>query len=474
MNMMLAADFYKTGHADQYPEGMTRVFSNMTPRSSRLHGVDHVVVFGIQYFIEEYLVNRFRRDFFALPEQLAVEGFREVLATGIGRNDVSRVRDLHKLGYLPIEIRALPEGSLCPIGVPFLTIDSTHPDFGWVTNYIETIMSTTLWGPMTSATIAMRFRRLLDRYAAETSDMPEFVDYQGHDFSMRGMFGLEAAMMSGAGHLLSFKGTDTIPALDFLRRYYRTHLLDIGGSIPATEHSVMCMGGKDNERETIKRLITEVYPSGPVSIVCDTWDYWNVIDNILPSLKDEIMRRDGCLVVRPDSGDPREIIPVTVDKLAQTFGADKNSKGYHQLNPHVGLIYGDGITWDVAHYCLWSLRELGLASTNVVFGLGSYTYQMNSRDTFGMAVKATYGEVKGEGRAIFKAPKTDSSKTSAKGLLRVVGKSPDYKLEQECGFAGRDAMGRVFRNGVTRHDFPFTLPEIRHRLRESVAALEGR
>ena len=217
---------------------------------------------------------------------------------------------LHDLGYLPMKIKALPEGSFVPIRVPMFTMYNTKPEFFWLTNYFETLVSTTVWMPCNSATIAFQYRKILDKYANETSSIPEFVDWQGHDFSMRGMAGLEAALISASGHLLSFTGTDTIPAIDFLEQYYQADASKelVGGSVAATEHSVMCMGTNMGEQETFNRLITEIYPKGIVSIVSDTWDLWKVLTEYLPALKDEVMARDGKVVIRPDSGDPVDII----------------------------------------------------------------------------------------------------------------------------------------------------------------------
>jgi len=264
--------------------------------------------------------------------------------------------------------------------------------------------------------LAKQYRKILDQYAAETSSTPEFVDFQGHDFSMRGMAGLEAAMLSAAGHLLSFKGTDTIPVLDFIEQYYSGNEADtlLGTSVAATEHSVMSMGTDTGELETFKRLITEVYPNGIVSIVSDTWDLWKVLTEYLPQLKKEVLARDGKVVIRPDSGDPVDIIcgnpngqheaerKGVIELLWDTFGGMVNEKGYKELNSHIGAIYGDSITLEHAENICQRVKVKGFASTNVVLGIGSFTYQYNTRDTFGFAMKATYGEVAGKGRPFTK------------------------------------------------------------------------
>lgn len=432
------SDFYKTDHRRQYPKGTELVYSNLTPRGSRIEGVNEVVVFGIQYFIKEYLIKQFNEGFFWVPHGIAIKAYRRRLDNALGKSAVSmeHITALHNLGYLPIKIKCLDEGTLCPMRVPVLTIQNTLPEFFWVTNFLETLLAAALWGPINSATIAHTYRKILDGYAAETSDMPEFVDWQGHDFSMRGMYGIEASCMSGAAHLLSFTGTDTIPAIDFLEEYYNADSDKelIGGSVPATEHSVMSVGGIKDEIGTFKRLITEIYPTGIVSIVSDTWDFWKVMVDYLPTLKKEVLARNGKVVIRPDSGNPVEIIcgnpnadasiygeyEGAVQILWDTFGGTVNSKGYKQLDPHVGLIYGDSITMDRCKAICKGLKKKGFASTNIVLGIGSYTYQYNTRDTFGFAVKATYAVVDGEPINIWKDPKTDDGlKKSAKGLLCV-------------------------------------------------------
>lgn len=473
---LVYTDFYKTGHIFQYPEGTEYIYSNFTPRNSRLPGIDYVVVYGIQYFIKKYLIDEFNHNFFNLPASVAVSKYKRRLDNALGKDSVSvkHIEELHKLGYLPISIKSLPEGTRCPIRVPVLTIRNTDPKFFWVTNFLETLLSVTLWGPMTSATIADSYRQLLDEYAILTSDTPEFVQWQGHDFSFRGMYGVEAALLSGSAHLLSFTGTDTIPAIDFLEEYYGADSDKelIGGSVPATEHSVMSMGGKEQEVETYRRLITETYPSGIVSIVSDTWDFWNIMQNVAKELKPEIMAREGKVVFRPDSGDPVYIICGdgsdwgAIDYLWETFGGTINSKGFKQLDPHVGLIYGDSITLDRASRICERLWEKGFASTNIVFGIGSYTYQYNTRDTFGFAVKATFGVVNGIDKEIYKDPVTDDGeKKSAKGLLLV---TDDLRLVDQVSMdmEQEGLLEEVFYNGKLNKTT--TLAKIRERLHGTV------
>jgi nicotinamide phosphoribosyltransferase len=479
MNPLLLTDFYKIHHTKMYPDGMTKLYSNFTPRKSRIEGVDKVVVFGIQHFVLEYLIKQFNESFFGNKFEEGLWNsrnydFKRKIISEYQRHcnvDTTHIEALWDLGYLPIEIKALDEGTLCPIGVPMMTITNTHPDFAWLVNYLETLLSACLWQAITSATIAYEYKKLLTKYCLETDEKNiEFVQWQGHDFSMRGMSSVESAIFSGMGHLTSFTGTDTIPAIYQLETSYKAEGL-IGASVPATEHSVMCMGTKESEIETFRRLLN-LYPTGILSVVSDTWDLWKVCTEYLPQLKEEILARDGKLVIRPDSGDPVDIICGTltpydsstgedyhksykirekgvIELLWDVFGGTINEQEYKVLDSHIGAIYGDSITLERAVQICERLKAKGFASTNIVLGIGSYTYQYNTRDTFGFAMKATYGEIKTgqrtvkdingkfihveehiEPREIFKDPITDDgTKKSKKGLLRVSSNKIENRME---------------------------------------------
>lgn len=483
MNPLLFTDGYKVDHRRQYPKQTTLVYSNWTPRKSRIEGVEEVVFFGLQYFIKKYMIEAFNKDFFNQPKDAVCQKYQRRINNYLGENKVGikHIEDLHDLGYLPMVVKALPEGVSVPIRVPMLTMYNTKPEFFWLTNYFETLLSTTLWLPCNSATIAKQYRKILDKYAEETSTIPEFVDWQGHDFSMRGMGSLEAAIISSAGHLLSFTGTDTIPSIDFFEDYYNansdTEL--IGGSVAATEHSVMCMGTNEGEEETFRRLITEIYPNGIVSIVSDTWDLWKVLTEYLPNLKNEVLSREGKVVIRPDSGDPADIIcgnsngkteaekKGVIQLLWEIFGGKTNAKGYKELDSHIGAIYGDSITLERAKAICERLKQKGFASTNVVLGIGSFTYQYNTRDTFGFAMKATYGEVNGVGREIYKDPITDDgTKKSAKGLIKIEKTEGRYIMKDQVSWEEEQQgeLKEVFKDGELLINN--TLYEIRRRIKK--------
>lgn len=485
MNPLLLTDGYKVDHRRQYPEGTSLVYSNWTPRKSRIEGIEEVVFFGLQYFLKKYVIEDFNTYFFKQPKEEVVKKYARRINTYLGENQVGtkHIEALHDLGYIPMVFKALPEGISVPTRVPMFTMYNTKSEFFWLTNYFETLLSAIIWMPCTSASIARQYRKVLDKYAAETSSIPTFVDWQGHDFSMRGMAGIEAAVTSAAGHLLSFTGTDTIPAIDFLEEYYNANAETelIGGSVAATEHSVMCMGTTEGEFETFKRLICEVYPKGIVSIVSDTWDLWKVLTEYLPKLKKEIIGRDGKVVIRPDSGNPVDIIcgnpnsktekeqKGVIELLWEVFGGKINEKGFKELAPQIGAIYGDSITIERATQICERLKQKGFASTNIVLGIGSYTYQYNTRDTFGFAMKATYGEVDGEGREIFKDPITDDgTKKSAKGLMKIILENGQYKLIDQVSWAEekQGELQEVFRDGKLLVDH--SLAEIRKRIKFSI------
>lgn len=482
----LLCDFYKVSHKNLYPAGMESCYSTWTPRQSLVEGVNRVVAFGFQKFIKEYLIGYFNEHFFDRDVEFVIDEYSRVIkhTLGVANPETSHIEALHDLGYLPISIKALAEGTLVPIRVPMLTIENTHPNFFWVTNYLETLMSCELWQATTSATIAHIYKKLLTKAAIETGEDPGFVNFQGHDFSMRGMSSLNSAITSGMGHLLSFQGTDTIPAILGHEEFYNANIEKelVGTSIPATEHSIECAYG--NDEEYFNDIITNKNPSGMVSVVADGYDFWNVVGTILPKLKDKIMARDGKLVIRPDSGDPVKIVcgdPTSenelvrkglIESLWDTFGGTVNAKGFKVLDSHIGAIYGDSITLKRAQQMTQNLKEKGFASTNIVLGIGSFTYQYNTRDTFGFAMKATSVTINGVETAIFKDPKTgDGVKKSAKGRVIIVkGNNTlnlvdnlDSKAESYAtNIGGINELQEIFRDGKLLVET--SLAEIRARL----------
>ena len=520
MKSMLAAsctDGYKVSHGAMYADGTTKVYSNLTPRSDKIYlknctkFYDGKLTFvGAQGAVQE-IAEMWDDTFFKVAKEVAVWRFKRRMAGYLGGEvkATEQLARLHDVGYLPLEIKALAEGSRVKMGIPVMTITNTVDFAFWLVNYLETVLSDLVWKPSTNATIAYEYKQICKHYAEITGVDDFTVSIQCHDFSMRGMSGPEDAARAGFAHLTSFIGTDTLPAMDYAEMYYDANpdsLIAI--SVPATEHAVatsnilglrarFALKSEGNhmsllvaEQLFMKDLITRKFPTGIVSYVADSFDFWAVLTQILPALKEKILAREpsavapGKLVIRPDSGDPVKVVcglkctdhktameqwtnygnpeddydvlekdgkfynfeadceygydgevynhSITIKEevpecevkgavqvLWETFGGTMTETGYKMLDSHIGLIYGDSITTKRAEEILRRLAEKGFASGNVVFGVGSYTYQCNTRDTFGFAVKATYTEVNGQGVAIFKDPKTDSKKKSAKGLLYV-------------------------------------------------------
>lgn len=558
-------DGYKLSHGKMYADGTTNVYSNLTPRTDKIYRRNATAFYdgrlvwvgaygAIQEIVEVW------DEFFKQPADVVVGRFARRMQGYLGGYEpaVEAIASLHALGYLPLRFRSLPEGSKVRMGVPVLTVENTRPEFYWLTNYLETVISDLTWKTATNATIAAEYKAICQHYADLTGTDDFTVSIQCHDFSMRGMSGPEDAARAGFAHLTQFIGTDTLPAMDFAQDYYgATDEELIAISVPATEHAVATSNilkiektlleeGTDGvpfdkgfvyvnprlglemnlrayaEKIFLEDLITRKFPTGIVSYVADSFDFWAVLTQILPSLKDVILAREasavapGKLVIRPDSGDPVKVVcgyevangqklvetdtyaamidgkwmligyhpelndwvdyqevseaevKGAVETLWETFGGTETDKGYKLLDSHIGLIYGDSITTKRAEEILKRLEEKGFASGNIVFGVGSYTYQCNTRDTFGFAVKATYTEVDGEGVAIFKDPKTDAKKKSAKGLLFVGYNTDggfflrdDVSPEEESSPENKLAL--VFDDGefVSRT----TLADIRERLK---------
>ena len=555
-------DGYKCKHADMYPLGTEMVYSNDTPRSNRLFKGSSLydgklVCFGAQGGFQE-IVEYWNESFFSQPKEKVIARYTRRMNAYLGEGviDVSRMAALHDLGFLPIRVKTMPEGTRINMKIPYFTVMSTFPEFFWVTNYLETIMSNMTWKQATNATIAGEYRKLANHYAEKTGFDLNLVQFQCHDFSMRGMSGLEDAVRSATGHSLFFSGTDTFAVLDYLEDYYGANTDEelIGVSVAATEHAVSSSNilfrlarlraaglvGDTRlvaEAEFMLDYITRIVPTGIASYVADTYDYWGVLTKVLPHLKEQIMARDGKLVIRPDSGDPLEVIcgtaiPLDVaddqvdmemavvqymtdnhekygdfeegyeltirnnegkymtfqvsayddsegeyggidhgiyyevhcawyeeptpemkgslELMWETFGGTVTETGHRLLDSHIGLIYGDSITLQRFEAILKRMDELGFSSGCAVFGIGSYTYQMNTRDTFGFAVKATACTVNGEFVEIYKDPATgDGLKKSAKGLLRVDLIDGEYVLKDECTFEEErgGVLKLLFENG---------------------------
>lgn len=484
-NPMLLIDFYKAVHAEMLPKNITKSVSYFTPRMSRVKRWDKVVMFGLQGFIKTYLIDYFNEEFFDKPFEEIIYEYKRIMDASLGKDTykIDKIENLHKLGYLPIEIVALPEGTIVPMHVPMFGITNTHKDFAWLPQALESLVSAEMWHPMLAATVGKTYRDIVNYYYDLTCDdsIPKSKALGAFDF--RGEECLESAVKAGAGWCLSFLNTATVPTIPYLEKNYFCDCTkeDVAYGSPSTEHSVMCSNyAIDGDEITLlRRLLTEIYPNTSFSAVLDSYDYWNVINNILPQLKTEIMNHNGCMLMRGDSGDCVEVVTKTVFKLWDEFGGTINSKGYKVLDPHVKAIYGDSITVQRCEEIYKILMENGFSCSNVALGVGSFSFQCIeedgflkpfTRDTFSSCIKATYCEIDGKPFPIFKNPKDGGFKKSQKGCCRVYIRC-DESIYYEDGLTWEQAtdyekrgnmLVPVFRDGELLKEQ--SLEEVRDRL----------
>jgi nicotinamide phosphoribosyltransferase len=484
-NPMLLIDFYKAVHAEMLPKNITKSVSYFTPRMSRVKRWDKVVMFGLQGFIKTYLIDYFNEEFFNKPFEEIIYEYKRIMDASLGKDTykIDKIENLHKLGYLPIEIVALPEGTIVPMHVPMFGITNTHNDFAWLPQALESLISAEMWHPMLAATVGKTYRDIVNYYYDLTCDDNISKARALGAFDFRGEECLQSAVKAGAGWCLSFLNTATVPTIPYLEKNYNCDCTkeDVAYGSPSTEHSVMCSNYAidGNEITLLRRLLTEIYPNTSFSAVLDSYDYWNVIDNVLPQLKTEIMNHNGCMLMRGDSGDCVEVVTKTVFKLWDEFGGIINSKGYKVLDPHVKAIYGDSITVQRCEEIYKILMKNGFACSNVVLGVGSFSFQCIeengelkpfTRDTFSSCIKATYCEIDNKPFPIFKNPKDGGFKKSQKGCCRVYIRC-DGSIYYEDGLTWEQAtdyekrgnmLVPVFRDGELLKEQ--SLEEVRDRL----------
>lgn len=486
---VLALDFYKLSHREMAMDNVTKMYETWTARGTRIKEIKDITWFGLQGVIKKWLIEYFKEEYFDKDIKEIIKEYQRVLkyTLGIDNAETKHLEDLHSLGYLPIKICAIEEGIDIPVRTPMMTIENTHKDFAWLVGYLETLISCELWHISTTASIAKRYRKIADEWALKTCGNTNFVDFQMHGFEMRGMSGVNGALNSGAGHLLSFKGSDTVPAYNYLEKYYNADIEKelVMTSIPASEHTLECT--YEDDYDYIKTIITDKFPSGFVSIVMDGYDYFKVLTETLPKLKDEILNRNGKVIVRGDSGCPIDITcgkqgvgfgegktheeKGSIELLWDLFGGTINEQGYKVLNEKIGYIYGDSITMDRAEEIFKRLEAKGFASCNVALGIGSYTYQYVTRDTFTHALKCTYAVIEGKEKFVFKNPSTDDgTKKSQKGMVAVY--EQDGKIIYKDGLGKMekkymqevDMLKPVFEDGKLYRDM--TLQQIRDNVRK--------
>lgn len=461
-NPLLALDVYKMGHMEQYKPGVTKVFSYLMARSDKYY--DKTVFFGLQYYLREFLSVRL--------EPWMADEFLEVRENILGfpaSTDMeTKIRSLCNLGVWPIEIRSVEEGSVVPVRNVLLTIENTRSEFYWTVGFIESLILK-IWYSTTVASTSYRYRVKLEEFMNKSSDLDHnFTKFMVHDFGYRGDHSEDAAAISGAAHLTSFIGSDDVPAFNFARKYYSADPEGLMASVPASEHSVMCSFGREDEIAGFRHMLN-TYPNSIVSIVSDTYSIWDVLTKHAVELKEEILARpDGAKVVfRPDSGDPKKILcgdPNSeineeflgvIRLLDIVFGHTINSKGYKVLNSKVGVLYGDGMYFERWVDICEALMSMRYSVENLIIGVGGIL-RNHSRDTFGFALKATYVEYGGHGHNIMKDPVTDHGKKSHTGLVGLFkDENGEYYTKDQLTREeyAKSLLRLSFKNGVASQDF---------------------
>lgn len=453
-NIILATDSYKISHHFQYPPDTTKVYSYFESRGGKW---TETLFFGLQYFIKKWLTGPV-----VTPEKIAEA--KEVYAAHFGSDKVFDVEgwqyivDKHG-GCLPLTIRAVPEGTVLPYKNVLFTVENTDPKCFWLTNYLETLL-VQVWYPMTVATNSREQKVCIADYLADTADNSDGLPFKLHDFGFRGVSSVESAAIGGAAHLVNFMGTDTIAGLIMLRDYYSAPIC--GFSIPASEHSTITSWTKEGEKDAFLNMLKQ-FPEGLVACVSDSYDIWHACSELWgTALKEEVVKRagKGTLVVRPDSGDPPEIVVKCLELLESKFGSDTNSKGYKVLPPYLRLIQGDGINIDMLHTILRAMKAFKWSADNVAFGSGGGLLQKLNRDTQKCAYKCSFATVGGKDRDVFKAPVTDKAKKSKKGHLTLEKQGDNWvTVQQGAGKPEDDKLVTVFENGKLLKEY--TLEEVR-------------
>jgi nicotinamide phosphoribosyltransferase len=403
MNIILNTDSYKTSHFLQYPEGTTNVFSYIESRGGEY---DRTLFFGLQTFIKEYLLK---------PITIAdIDEAEEVYQLhGVPFNRAGWESILFKHdGYLPLKIRAVKEGTIVPTHNVLVTVENTDIEFPWLTSYIETALLRAVWYPTTVATISNNIRNVIKNRL----DSIDGLDFKLHDFGARGVSSLESSALGGLAHLVNFSGTDNVPALMYARKYYGEHMA--GFSIPAAEHSTITSWGREHETEAYANMLKQfAKPGSVVAVVSDSYDLFNAVEKIWgEELRQQVIDSGATVVIRPDSGNPVDIVAKTAVLLDKNFGNTINDRGLRVLN-NVRIIQGDGINEQSIKDILARLKMLGYSADNVAFGMGGALLQHMNRDTQKFAMKASAVKVNGEWRDVFKDPVTDFGKRSKKGRL---------------------------------------------------------
>jgi nicotinamide phosphoribosyltransferase len=450
-NLILLTDSYKQSHSKIYADGTTYMQSYFESRSDESQ---EIVFFGLQYFLKEYLEG-------VRITEADVEEAREFAKAHFGRDDVFDyegwlyiARDLG--GKLPIRVYALPEGTVTSARKPLIVVESTDEKVFWVVNYLETLLSQ-IWYPTTVTTYSRGIKKTISKYLKQTSDLEGdafngVLNFRLHDFGFRGVSSFETSGLGGMAHLVNFLGTDTLSAILFSNKYYKSGVNAY--SIPASEHSTMTShGGRDGEVLAMERMLNQ-YPNGLIACVSDSYDIMNAITNIWGGvLKDKVMGRDGTLVIRPDSGDPIQTTLNVFNGLWDAFGGSINSKGYRVLDSHVRMIQGDGIDAEMVEKILYNFKLNKISAENIAFGSGGGLLQKHNRDTFKFAFKCNRVIIDGADVDVRKSPMEFNEKGEYVQSFKY-SKGGDL-------LNGDDGFIPVFENGVVLNETTFD--EVRNR-----------
>jgi len=446
-NIILNVDSYKTSHYLQYPPGAQIVSSYIESRGGKY---ESALFFGLQMFIKQYLTRPFCAE--DIDEAEAI-----LTAHGMpfNRDGWEYILKTHH-GYLPLEISAAPEGSVIPISNVLLQAHNTDPNCAWLTSYIETALLRAIWYPTTIATRSMACRQIIAKAMLDTADTMEGLPFKLHDFGARGASSLETAAIGGAAHLLNFSGTDTLSGIMALRRYYGAEMP--GFSIPASEHSTMTCWGQENEAQAYANMLKQF--SGKektVAVVSDSYNLWQAIEKLWGNeLYDQVINNGGTVVIRPDSGDPVDIVCQTIHRLMAKFGYRENSKGFYVLPDYIRVIQGDGVNPAMIESILAVMKMQRLSAENIAFGMGAELLQKVNRDTMKFAMKASAIRIDDQWRDVFKDPITDKGKRSKRGVLALTKTNGQYRTvrQDECPIAD-NLLRPVYRNGQLLIDESF-------------------
>lgn len=443
-NPLLLSDSYKMSHFRQYPPGTEHVYSYFESRGSDpAFGFTEAVFFGLQPLLDALAGTYFTASDIDAAERLCRLHFANNCS--FNREGWQHILDVHG-GRLPVRIRAAPEGTVVPLHNCLMTVENTDPRCYWLTNWLETQL-VQVWYPTTVATQSREMKKMLLKALRHSGD-PATVDFRLHDFGFRGASSVETAALGAAAHLVSFAGTDTLPALTLVAQAYGEECA--GSSIPASEHSTITSWGEAHELDAMRNML-EQYPKGTVACVSDSFDifracadYWGGV------LKDQVLGREGTLVIRPDSGDPAKVVCRVLEILGEKFPVSLNAKGFRVLDAHVRVIQGDAIDFHSLGKILEAVMRHGYSADNLVFGAGGGLLQKVNRDTLKFAFKCSSVVVKGRRRDVFKRPVTDANKKSKSGRFKLVCEAPDglatYRTVPEVA-PGDDVLQTVFEDG---------------------------